>query len=157
MNYNLSHCLPDVGAGVPTARVRLCLGRPGAAPYAKLQCSGRAGACPRHPVPGNDLSGARAPTYRMTESHRQIRIIVSRQQKPARTKPSAPVGSLPYLLLMYSSMDLAALLPAPMARMTVAAPVAASPPAKMPGTEVVPSSLAATQPLRVFSRPGVPL
>ena len=60
------------------------------------------------------------------------------------------------LLWMYSSMDLAADFPAPMARMTVAAPVAASPPAKMPGQEVHPPSSAATQPLRVRSRPGVP-
>ena len=37
------------------------------------------------------------------------------------------------LLLMYASMDLAACLPAPIARMTVAAPVAASPPANTPG------------------------
>ena len=66
-------------------------------------------------------------------------------------------GPLSYFLLFkYSSMAFAACLPAPMARMTVAAPVAASPPAKTPSTEVCPASSAATQPFRVRSRPGVP-
>ena len=37
-------------------------------------------------------------------------------------------------------MALAALLPAPIARITVAAPVAISPPAKIPGMFVLPSS-----------------
>ena len=40
-----------------------------------------------------------------------------------------PNGRLDYLLLRYSSMAFAATLPAPIAEMTVAAPVTASPPA----------------------------
>ena len=59
------------------------------------------------------------------------------------------------LLLMYWSMDLAACLPAPMARMTVAAPVAASPPAKMLGQEVQPFSSAGSEPFRGRPSPGV--
>ena len=59
-------------------------------------------------------------------------------QKPAgrcqRQRPAYCLWTLDQpLLLMYASMDLAACLPAPMARMTVAAPVAASPPANTPG------------------------
>ena len=55
-----------------------------------------------------------------------------------RNKPSAPSAEIDgalcrfwqdHLLRMYSSMALAACLPAPMARITVAAPVTASPPA----------------------------
>ena len=49
-------------------------------------------------------------------------------------------------------MAFADFLPAPMARMTVAAPLTASPPAKMPGREVVPTSSATMQPLRLRSR-----
>ena len=61
-----------------------------------------------------------------------------------------------FLFLMYSSIAAAALLPAPMARITVAAPVTASPPANTPSLEVMPCSSSATmQPLRLVSRPGV--
>ena len=61
-----------------------------------------------------------------------------------------------FLFLMYSSIAAAARLPAPIARMTVAAPVTASPPAKTPSLEVMPCSSSATmQPLRLVSRPGV--
>ena len=60
------------------------------------------------------------------------------------------VFSIPYLLvhfncflayffdIIYSSMAFAAVLPAPIARITVAAPVTASPPAKTPSLEVAP-------------------
>ena len=52
---------------------------------------------------------------------------------PARKKnaaiPVAAFSKMRYLDLMYSSIALAAFLPAPIARMTVAAPVTASPPA----------------------------
>ena len=48
--------------------------------------------------------------------------------------------------IRYSSMALAASLPAPMARMTVAAPVTISPPAKIFGCEVLPCSSAVTHP-----------
>ena len=41
-----------------------------------------------------------------------------------------------YFLDRYSSMAAAAFLPAPMARMTVAAPVSASPPANTPSREL---------------------
>ena len=61
-----------------------------------------------------------------------------------------------FLFLMYSSIAAAARLPAPMARITVAAPVTASPPANTPSLEVMPCSSSATmQPLRLVSRPGV--
>ena len=69
--------------------------------------------------------------------------------------PGVAFSALPYFF-RNASMASAPFLPAPMARITVAAPVAASPPAKMPGQEVQPFSSAATQPFRVFSRPGVP-
>ena len=49
----------------------------------------------------------------------------------------------------------AAVLPAPIARMTVAAPVTMSPPAKMPRREVWPPSSALTQPWRFVSNPSV--
>ena len=56
----------------------------------------------------------------------------------------------------YSSIAAAARLPAPIARITVAAPVTASPPANTPSLEVMPCSSSATmQPLRLVSRPGV--
>ena len=59
---------------------------------------------------------------------------------------------------MYSSMALAACLPAPMARMTVAAPVTASPPAYTALRVVRPSSpLVMMQPWLFVSRPGVVL
>ena len=58
-------------------------------------------------------------------------------------------------LLRYSSMALAAFLPAPMARITVAAPVTASPPANTPLRLVRPFSSATIQPLRFVSRPLV--
>ena len=61
-----------------------------------------------------------------------------------------------FLFLMYSSIAAAARLPAPIARITVAAPVTASPPANTPSLEVMPCSSSATmQPLRLVSRPGV--
>ena len=44
-----------------------------------------------------------------------------------RQRPAYAIGMEPHLLLRYSSMDLAPSLPAPMARITVAAPVTASP------------------------------
>ena len=45
-----------------------------------------------------------------------------------------------YFFLRYASIDRAARFPAPIARITVAAPVAISPPAKSPEIEVFPSS-----------------
>ena len=60
-----------------------------------------------------------------------------------------------FLLLMYLSMDLAPSLPAPIARITVAAPVTASPPAKTPSREVQPPSSASMPPFLVKSRPLV--
>ena len=61
-----------------------------------------------------------------------------------------------YLLQMYSSMAFAAALPAPMALMTVAAPVTASPPAYTPSRLVLPSSPSVTmQPCLLVSKPGV--
>ena len=52
-------------------------------------------------------------------------------------------------------MALAAVRPAPIARITVAAPVTASPPARRPCGSVVPRSSAVMQPRRVVSRPAV--
>ena len=52
-------------------------------------------------------------------------------------------------------MLLAPVLPAPMARMTVAEPVTASPPAKTPSRLVWPFSSASMPPLRVVLRFGV--
>ena len=49
-----------------------------------------------------------------------------------------------YFWLRYSWIPLAASLPAPIARITVAAPVTASPPANTPGLEVAPTSSVAT-------------
>ena len=49
-------------------------------------------------------------------------------------------------------MLLAPVLPAPMARMTVAAPVTASPPAKTPSREVWPFSSASMPPFLVVAR-----
>ena len=46
--------------------------------------------------------------------------------------------------LLYTSMEAAAFLPAPIARMTVAAPVTMSPPAQMRGSVVWPVSSSAT-------------
>lgn len=55
-------------------------------------------------------------------------------------------------------MPLAACLPAPIARITVAAPVTASPPAYTPSLDVAPvSSLAMIQPLLLISSPAVVL
>ena len=56
---------------------------------------------------------------------------------------------------MYSSMARAAVRPAPMARMTVAAPVTASPPAKTPSRDVAPCPSAVMQPRRSVSSPAV--
>src|SRR5664279_2961168 len=55
----------------------------------------------------------------------------------------------------YSLIDLAALRPAPMARITVAPPVTMSPPAKTPGFEVARSSFAEIYPRLVTASPGV--
>ena len=52
-------------------------------------------------------------------------------------------------------MALAAVRPAPMARITVAAPVTASPPAKTPSRVVSPCASATMQPRRVVSSPAV--
>ena len=52
-------------------------------------------------------------------------------------------------------MALAALRPAPIASITVAAPVTASPPAKTPSRLVRPSSSATMQPRRLVSKPLV--
>ena len=65
-----------------------------------------------------------------------------------------PVGTggevyLSYLELRYSSIAAAALRPAPIARITVAAPVTASPPANMPSLVVRPSASASSPPRRV--------
>ena len=61
-----------------------------------------------------------------------------------------------YLLLIYSSIPFAAAFPAPIARITVAAPVTASPPAKTPSFEVCPFSSSATIHFLLFvSRPAV--
>ena len=58
----------------------------------------------------------------------------------------------------YSSIAVAAFLPAPIALITVAAPVTTSPPAKTPHLEVAPvSSSATTVPLLFCSRPSEPL
>ena len=63
--------------------------------------------------------------------------------------------SAPYRLI-YSSMALAAVLPAPMARMTVAAPDTASPPAYTPGIDVAAVSSSTMMPPHFcVSRPGV--
>ena len=56
---------------------------------------------------------------------------------------------------MYLSMAAAARRPAPIARMTVAAPVTASPPANTPSRVVAPSASATMQPRREVSRPAV--
>ena len=56
---------------------------------------------------------------------------------------------------MYSSMARAARRPAPMARITVAAPVTASPPAKTPARVVRPSASAVRHPRRSVSNPEV--
>ena len=53
----------------------------------------------------------------------------------------------------YASMARAAARPAPMARITVAAPVTASPPAKTPGREVAPCASASIQPRRSVRSP----
>ena len=47
-------------------------------------------------------------------------------------------------------MAFAALRPAPIAKITVAAPVTASPPAKTPSRDVAPISLASMQPRRLM-------
>ena len=60
-------------------------------------------------------------------------------------------------LWMYYDIAAAAFLPAPMARITVAAPVTASPPAKTPGRVVAPFSSATRQPRRFVSSPAVVL
>ena len=74
---------------------------------------------------------------------------------PERNRGRMPIGSN-YLFWMYSWMALAAALPAPMALMTVAAPVTASPPAYTPSRLVLPSSPSVTmQPCLLVSRPGV--
>mgnify|MGYP001722700029 CR=1 FL=1 len=58
--------------------------------------------------------------------------------------------------LIYSSMDAAAFLPAPIARITVAAPVTASPPAYTPSLVVcMVSSLTIRQPRLLASNPAV--
>ncbi len=80
--------------------------------------------------------------------------ILKRISKAAPRK-GTPSNSPNYFDLMYSSMALAALRPAPMARITVAAPVTASPPANTPLRVVAPSSVATRQPLRLVSRPSV--
>ena len=59
------------------------------------------------------------------------------------------------LFLIYLSIAFAAVLPAPMARMTVAEPVTASPPAYTPCLVVSPVSSAIRQPLPSASRPPV--
>ena len=58
----------------------------------------------------------------------------------AETGPSLTQSSV----IMYSCMDLAAFLPAPMAEMTVAAPVTMSPPAHTPSLLVFPVSSSVT-------------
>ena len=56
---------------------------------------------------------------------------------------------------MYLWMASAAVLPAPIAKITVAAPVTTSPPANTPGREVAPNSSATIPPHRCVSRPVV--
>ena len=51
-----------------------------------------------------------------------------------------------YLFFIYSSIARAALRPAPIAKIIVAAPVTASPPAKIPGRVVAPFSSATIPP-----------
>ena len=83
----------------------------------------------------------------------------TRKRKKAHGKSSNPPQALEkeaplvYLALRYSSIALAALRAAPMARMTVAAPETTSPPANTPGREVLPVSSATMQPLRLVSSP----
>ena len=60
----------------------------------------------------------------------------------------------PYLL-RYSSIAAAAFLPAPIALITVAAPVTISPPANTPAIEVAPASSATMLPRLLTSRSGV--
>ena len=60
-----------------------------------------------------------------------------------------------YLFSRYSRMDAAAFLPEPMARMTVAEPVTASPPANTPLRLVAVVSSAMMQPCLSESRPSV--
>ena len=62
---------------------------------------------------------------------------------------------LSYFSLIYLSIPTAACLPAPMANITVAAPVTASPPANTPSLEVCPFSSVTIQPLLFISRPWV--
>ena len=61
-----------------------------------------------------------------------------------------------YKLFNSSSIAFAAVFPAPIARMTVAAPVTASPPAQTPSSEVLPVSSTTTMPpRRLISSPAV--
>ena len=82
------------------------------------------------------------------------------KQRPCYIKPHSRVFAClnfpGYLLLKYSWIPFAAAFPAPIARITVAAPVTASPPAYTPSLEVAPvSSVATIHCLLLISRPLV--
>ena len=63
--------------------------------------------------------------------------------------------ALTHYFRKYSSIAFAAVLPAPMAEITVAAPVTASPPAYTPSLVVAPSSVTIIPPQRLTSSPSV--
>ena len=60
-----------------------------------------------------------------------------------------------YFRERYSSIECAAILPAPIAEITVAAPVTASPPAKTPSFVVAPLSVTIIPPLELTESPSV--
>ena len=76
-------------------------------------------------------------------------------KKPLHHHGAGAYIRMAYKLLMYLSIAAAAFLPAPIARITVAAPVTASPPANTPGLDVAPSSSATIPPNFCVSSPSV--
>jgi len=83
---------------------------------------------PGRPLPESALVSTPAGTARLAGGG-----VVSRMETRHRAHCGAPSHSP---VLRYSSIDAAALRPAPMARITVAPPVTMSPPAKTPFFEV---------------------
>ena len=86
--------------------------------------------------------------------NRQIYIPINTKSRSEGRPKSNPKTDQP-CLERYSSIPFAADLPAPMARITVAAPVTASPPAKTPSRVVISDSLTMMPPRLLTSRPAV--
>ena len=120
------------------------------------------------PIPfGFRLSVARSRRFALPVTARSapcgfVPLRRSRRNTVLRTLSYMPLFLLLYkavyfLFFMYSSMLFAQALPAPIASITVAAPVTASPPANTPSRAVTPPSSASMPPLRVKVRPSVVL